>query len=729
MVDQILKWVTPALEHFRVAGYWVALLAAMAETILGVGLLLPGSSIILLLGALAAHGALDLGDLLWFAFMGAVLGDNINYFLGRKYGAHWVEGGFWIIRPGHFEKARTFFDRHGAVSVLWGRLIPSVKEVVPFIAGLMGMRRSVFFLWNVIGAGLWSLEWVLAGYFFAQSIELAKSWLSRLGFAVALAAGLFLLLALARRAVVSQGRVVLEIVQSVARSVGKAVAENPEVQKLVGRHERFFSFLRRRLAREHFTGLPLTLLGAAFIYLLALFGGVVEDILTGDPIVAADMHISSLVAAFRTPTLVNFFLWVTMLGKSQVVLVFALTFLAILYLLKEQPLILPFVTVLAGSTAFTWLGKVAFHRPRPDLAVYTEHSLSFPSGHSVISVAFYGFVVFLLVSRTQVWKRKVNYIFAGGLVAIMIGFSRIYLGVHYMSDVWSGYLLGTLWLVVGITLAQYRRTALPSVPEQLPSSRRIAVSALLVAAVIFYGGFTSQNLPTVMLPDLQGSSVRTVSVPGGIFSDERTKFTESLTGNKQQPVNVILVAADDRALVHDIGLAGWLPTDSLSPSSMIRVIGTLAGGKEYASAPVTPSFISVKVNDMSFRHPAAPDAKGVAHVLRLWKTAIRWEGGKYIYVGQVSRGRSLEHVSTHRINLEVDGEREFLVRSLTTAHIPMKHRDIDLVEPTTGKNALGDLFVTDGRAVLVVLEGAASQPGAGREDTVHDAGIPGAGGN
>lgn len=85
------------MEHFTqavlalvrdtgVVGYWIALFAAFAETALVVGLLIPGSSFLLLMGVLAGQGVLDLGDLLAFAAVGAVLGDNINYFLGRKYG-------------------------------------------------------------------------------------------------------------------------------------------------------------------------------------------------------------------------------------------------------------------------------------------------------------------------------------------------------------------------------------------------------------------------------------------------------------------------------------------------------------------------------------------------------------------------------------------------------------------------------------------------------------------
>lgn len=724
MLNHFVTWITSTVQHLGVAGYWIAFLAAMLETVLAVGLLLPGSTIILLLGAFAARGYLDLGDLILFAFAGAVIGDNINYFLGRKYGASWVEDGFWFIKREHFDKARIFFDRHGAVSVLWGRLIPSVKEVVPFIAGLVKMHRGVFLFWNVLGAVCWAFEWVLVGYFFAHSLTLAKTWLSRFGFIAALITVLFILLTLLRRAIVHHGTLVLKIAQSLTHSVGQAVAGNPEVVKLVSRHEKFFSFLGRRLARDHFTGLPLTLLSTAFVYLLALFGGVVEDLITGDPIVAADMHISSLLAVFRSPALVRFFLWVTMLGKWQVVLVFSLTLLAVLYLLREKSLIPSFLVVLLGSTSFTWLGKVAFHRPRPGLSVYTEPSFSFPSGHSVIAVSLYGFIAFVLVSRTKVWKKKVNYVMAAFVAALLIGFSRIYLGVHYLSDVWGGFLLGSLWLVIGITLSFSFKSTIDTVHgEPLPHSR-LAVPALAAIAVVSWIGISAISLPVVQHPSTPASSIRLVTTPDGIFADGRSRFTESITGARQQPINVILIAGNDQMLIQDLVRAGWHSTERLNPSSFFRSVIALVKKKDYGSAPVTPGFWGVKVNDMSFRHSAAPDQERMVHVLRLWRTALDWKDGQAVYVGQVSRGRSLAHPSMRRINLEVDGERELLSRSLMAVGTAIPPETVQLVSSSTGSNTLGDLFVTDGKALFIILTGSSSTINGGGTDpeTTEDAG-------
>ena len=140
--------ILPAVEHLHVGGYWIAFFVALLETTIGIGLILPGSTVILFLGALSAQGHFDVGDLIWFAVSGAIIGDNLNYHLGKRYGNRWLKRGFWLLKPNHIEKAKYFMDAHGAKSIFLGRFIPSVKEVVPFIAGVVKMNRKTFMFWN-----------------------------------------------------------------------------------------------------------------------------------------------------------------------------------------------------------------------------------------------------------------------------------------------------------------------------------------------------------------------------------------------------------------------------------------------------------------------------------------------------------------------------------------------------------------------------------------------------
>ena len=144
MMDSLPQTASTLAQSAGLWGYWFALFAALAETVFLLGLFLPGSTLLLLMGMLAGQGFFDLGDLLIFAIVGATLGDNINYFLGRRYGRHWLREDRWFLKTGHVHKAEAYFGRHGGKSVFLSRFVPSVKEIMPFIAGMVGMERRSF---------------------------------------------------------------------------------------------------------------------------------------------------------------------------------------------------------------------------------------------------------------------------------------------------------------------------------------------------------------------------------------------------------------------------------------------------------------------------------------------------------------------------------------------------------------------------------------------------------
>lgn len=207
-------------------GYWIALLAALFETTIGVGLFIPGSTIILFMGALAAKGYFDLGDLLWFAAIGAILGDNINYFIGKKYGSKIFTKGFWFIKPAHFKKGEEFFERHGSKSVFIGRFVPGLKEIIPLIAGTFSMKRLPFMIWNILGAISWSLVWVLPGYFLAQSLDLTTIWLTRAGLFLTIIIAIFIVFYILKIVLVKKGKGFFSFLSSVWQSIKQAVSES-----------------------------------------------------------------------------------------------------------------------------------------------------------------------------------------------------------------------------------------------------------------------------------------------------------------------------------------------------------------------------------------------------------------------------------------------------------------------------------------------------------------------
>jgi undecaprenyl-diphosphatase len=685
-------------------GYWIALFVALLETTIGVGLLIPGSTIILFMGALAAKGYFDLGDLIWFAAIGAIIGDNINYYIGKKYGTKVFKKGFWFIKPAHFKKGEEFFKRHGSKSIFIGRFIPSIKEIIPLIAGTFGMKRLPFMIWNILGAIGWALVWVLPGYFFAQSLDVAKIWLTRTGFFLTVLLVFFILFYILKIILIRKGKEFFALLSSVWQSIKQAITENSEIKKFTAKHKIFFSFLQKRLNKNTFYGLPLTLLSLALIYVLALFGGIVEDIINSDIIVSADVRVANLLAIFRNANLTGIFTWITLLGKWQVISIFTIATILILWIWKKRSYIIPLLLSIIGSEIFTSIGKVVFHRARPSVALYAENSFSFPSGHATIAIAFYGFLAYILIRNAKNWKNKINIFFASFIVILLIGFSRLYLGVHYLSDVWGGYLAGAIWLIIAMSLSEYLIFKKKKTETSHPNiNKKLATAGILFISFCLYVLFALHySMPLAVQP--QTINITAINNTMDIFKTDQLKYTETLLGNRQEPLSFIFVAKNDQELIQFFNTAGWILADNVNILSTYKIAKAALFKESYPQAPMTPDFWNSEVHNFSFEKETATDNVRTRHHARIWKTNYKTENGDYIYVGTASFDSGIKWGVTHKINPDIDTEREFLFADLQNTSMISKSEKEQFVDPVLGNNFSGDPFFTDGKLYILFIK-------------------------
>jgi len=162
-----------------------------------------------------------------------------------------------------------------------------------------------------------------------------------------------------------------------------------------------------------------------------------------------DKQASAQFLVHRSDLGIKFFEFISFFGNWQFLLPAVLVIILILFFKKQKKFIAPFFLVVVVAEAITFFGKLYFGRPRPLLAVLHETDPSFPSGHATIAVAFYGYLAYLIIKLFPE-RSKYLIIILSILIIILIGFSRLYLGVHYVSDVVAGYLVGLLALSVGI---------------------------------------------------------------------------------------------------------------------------------------------------------------------------------------------------------------------------------------------------------------------------------------
>jgi undecaprenyl-diphosphatase len=217
----------------------------------------------------------------------------------------------------------------------------------------------------------------------------------------------------------------------------------------------------------------LLLLGALMIAATALFifGWLAEEMLEGET-QQFDTFVRTAVHHLATPGLTRLMQVFSFLGSVAAVTAMCLVAVCVsLYFRHTQTAVMLAITML-GVAALDVVLKHAFHRPRP-VAFFgpTPSSYSFPSGHALGSLCFYGILAAILAGRARGWGAKFCVWMAAVLLVGMIGLSRIYLGVHYPSDVIAGYCAAVVWVgAVGFldkTLRIAEREKLEGLQEHL----------------------------------------------------------------------------------------------------------------------------------------------------------------------------------------------------------------------------------------------------------------------
>ncbi len=152
--------------------YFALFFIVFAETGLAVGFFLPGDSLLVVSGLFAAAGKLNITFVLIAFFLGSAIGDSTGYWTGRKMGKTLFnrENSF-IFKPSRVAKAKVFFDKYGAKTVVLARFVPIVRTFAPLVVGATEMPYGKFLSYSLFGGLLWISSMVLAGYFLGGVIE------------------------------------------------------------------------------------------------------------------------------------------------------------------------------------------------------------------------------------------------------------------------------------------------------------------------------------------------------------------------------------------------------------------------------------------------------------------------------------------------------------------------------------------------------------------------------
>ena len=447
MESKIIESLLPHLNHW---GYYVLLLMTFLETSAFLGFLVPGESMVVIAGLLASRGVLELGDVIWVASLGAIMGDTVGYFIGRRFGEGFFlkYGKYFFFKKEYLDEAKGFFDKHGGKTVFLGRFMAWLRAFAPVVAGISKMHYPRFLFFNVAGGIAWAAAFSLLGYFAGNSWDMIKGHLGRFGLFAFICGTIiiFLYFFLTKRR-----RLIQEKAGWIDRKLSSLMPET-------------WNFIKSRFSAGEWYGLNLTM-GIIFLVLaLISFGEIVEDLIDKETLFYLDFRIQRFIEGVITPDVTRFMVDITNLGG--VYLALFVTCAMTLYLLYKRywwELFNIFLVIGGGETVLVLL-KLLFHRPRPTLQLLMAHGYSFPSGHAFSAVIVYGFLIYITWKLIKSEALRLIIFSAAILLIILIGISRVYLNVHWLTDVLGGYAAAFVWLVFCIimvnTIKQYYRKSL-----------------------------------------------------------------------------------------------------------------------------------------------------------------------------------------------------------------------------------------------------------------------------
>ena len=634
----MMAWASALIDFVAAyphVAYAAAFLFAFSEAVPAIGTIVPGSFFIIALGTLIPSGVVPLWPLLTAAFLGAILGDGMSYWLGHRY--HRAVLLRWPLNrhPELVARSEVFVHRHGGKSVFLARFTPAIRAFVPLLAGILRMPPRRFYVANVSSALVWAPAHLLPGMLVGASFALAGAIAGRLAVLIlVVTVGLWALVWAARFAV--------------RRGVPLLAAAQARIWKAASSRDIWLARQVRSLldpARKETGILALSaavILGAAWLFFVVL-----ENVVSGAPLVNVDRAIYQLLQELRTPWGDRAMIAITELGDAVVttsVTMFVFLWLAWRRLWRTA---LYWAAAIGLAAAINTGIKAIVHRAPPEDLLYSEWSaFSFPSGHSTVNAVMYGFLAFLIGCNLRpVWRIP---LFAAAFSwSALIAFSRLYLGVDWFSDVVGSLAFATAWVIV-LAIAHVQHAG----AHRRADTKGPATAA--VAALVLAGGL---NIWQRHATDVARYAVRyeapSVTASAWWHADWQLlpAWRIDLTGELEEPLT-FQWAGDLQRLDRELAQKGWHPP---ARWTIANALLWLMANPDPLTLPVVPYPNGGRMPRLTLVR-ADPDAVGQPAsrlVLRLWASDLHLRDGaaRRLWSGSVVRERLYRPLSLVTLSL------------------------------------------------------------------------------
>ena len=490
---------------------------------------------------------------------------------------------------------------------------------------------------------------------------------------------------------------------SIPERIESVLKNSPRLEGWRTSNPRSSAFLLKLLTRA---GLQLTagvIVAAAFWF---TFFGVVQDLLANDPLVRADLRIVAFLQTLRSPDFSQVMVLLTDLANWQIIIAGAVILALSMYRCRQWWWLTGLALCVAGEQALSHSLKWIFSRDRPDLhnALIPAAGGSFPSGHALAGSIFYGFVACYIVSQIRSWMTRIAVAVGMALLILGIGFSRVYLGVHWPSDVIGSFALGPAWVATVLLVLSAGWIPLPGhQPEPVPIWHLWAGFGIWLLVVAGYFALTDP-IVTPVSAKVAIVALRSEEFDVRLF-DTVPRFTEDITGASIEPINAIFIASKPD-LEQALAASGWVKAVPLGFRSGLGLVWAELRNQPDPHAPGVPAFLGGVPNEMTFEHPTALNSARERHHLHVWSTALT-KDGQPVWVGTVHQdtsGTLYRGLTYHKIDPDLDGERDQLLQGLKASACLTRQHAIPVTSPMKGQNILHNTFFTDGMALVFDLQ-------------------------
>lgn len=406
-------------------GLLIIFIVAYLESIPLIGMLIPGQIFIILAGFLVKLQLFSFPVALLISSVGAMLGDLSGFLIGRKYNKDLPSFVHKILKKEHLEKTKHLIEKHSVKTIFIGRLHSLTRTITPFAAGTTNVEMRRFLAADLLSAFIWAFLSLAIGYIFGKSFELAAAFI-----------GKFIMVA-------TLITILLIIIVKVLRE-----------------------------HRHRINTLDFFLFGAVAITIY-LFAITAQDVATGKIFHILDMRVAHIVESLRTYPTTLLMVILTTLGDPLDMTTLSLLLLT-WFLVKKRYSDASILVIAVGlGDVLINILKANFEKIRPIPQLIKVTGSSFPSGHAGVSIMIASVLSYTIIRHMKDSTRKSLLYVLVFSTSICIGLSRVYLNVHWASDVLAGFFFGLAWstltiLIVRLIVRKLKRSKinheLPSIP-------------------------------------------------------------------------------------------------------------------------------------------------------------------------------------------------------------------------------------------------------------------------